>query len=163
MVACLVRAAGHDFMDYREGEVNEGGSDGCINFDDEDNANLQACLTNNKIPQLFEEVRDKVSLADFIVIIAEAAMAVSHKGHTGVADEGTLYQRFRDGFKWGRKSVAHCEWNVGRMPNPEHGCHGKDGKDGLEQIFVDNIYKGRADAWTMTAAISGAHTVGGAH
>lgn len=48
------------------------------------------------------------------------------------------------------------------MPDPEKGCFGKDGHDGLKQIFVDNIYKGRKDAWTLTAAISGAHTVGGA-
>jgi hypothetical protein len=49
------------------------------------------------------------------------------------------------------------------LPNPEHGCEGKGaGKDGLKQIFVDNIYKGHEDAWTLTAAISGAHTVGSA-
>lgn len=36
---CLVRAAGHDFMDYREhadGSIT-GGSDACMNFKDPDN------------------------------------------------------------------------------------------------------------------------------
>lgn len=70
-----------------------------------------------------------MSLADFLVIIAEAAMARAH----GDAEKSqALYESFRDGFKWGRQSVEHCEWNEGRMPNPENGCHGRDGKDGLE-------------------------------
>jgi len=75
---------------------------------------------------------------------------------------GTLAQKFRDGFKYGRKTAASCEWAYGRMPNPEFGCQGRDGNDGLKQIFVENIFKGRTDAWTLTAALSGAHTVGGA-
>jgi len=49
------------------------------------------------------------------------------------------------------------------MPNPENACEGKGpGKDGLKQIFVDNIYRDSENPWTMTAAISGAHTVGSA-
>lgn len=42
---CLVRTAGHDFMDYRStNSVLSGGSDGCINFGDEDNTGLADCL-----------------------------------------------------------------------------------------------------------------------
>ena len=42
---CLVRTAGHDFMDYRNTNgVESGGSDGCINFADEDNTGLADCL-----------------------------------------------------------------------------------------------------------------------
>jgi len=38
---CIVRMAGHDLMDFREGdEKNQGGSDGCVNFADEDNKGL---------------------------------------------------------------------------------------------------------------------------
>jgi hypothetical protein len=162
MVACLLRTAGHDFMDYRVESENEGGSDGCINFLDEDNGGLQQCLTEFGIPALFDEHKDKVSLADFIVIIAEAAMARAHSSYADVNAVDSLFNKFRNGFKWGRRSVADCAWNTGRMPSPEHGCHGKDGKDGLEQIFIDNIYKDVDAAWTMVAAISGAHTVGGA-
>ena len=42
----LVRAAGHDFMDFRINADNttSGGMDGCINFSDGDNAGLQTCL-----------------------------------------------------------------------------------------------------------------------
>ena len=43
------------------------------------------------------------------------------------------------------------------MPNPELGC------DGLSDIFIDHIYKEYDDqAWNLTAAISGAHTLGSA-
>jgi hypothetical protein len=43
---CLVRAAGHDFMDFRINADNttSGGMDGCINFLDGDNAGLQSCI-----------------------------------------------------------------------------------------------------------------------
>jgi len=44
-----------------------------------------------------------------------------------------------------------------------HGCKGHGGKDGLQQIFNENIWHQQPDPWTLTAAISGAHTVGSAH
>merc|ERR1711920_781354 len=40
---CVLRAAGHDFMDFRNGV---GGSDGCLRFDDPDNKGLINCLSN---------------------------------------------------------------------------------------------------------------------
>lgn len=47
------------------------------------------------------------------------------------------------------------------MPNPENGCEGRGaGKPGLQQIFTENIWRGHKDAWTLTTAINGAHTVG---
>ena len=43
------------------------------------------------------------------------------------------------------------------MPNPELGCAG------LSDIFIDHIYKDQGEhAWNLTAAISGAHTLGSA-
>jgi catalase (peroxidase I) len=42
------------------------------------------------------------------------------------------------------------------MPDPAKSC------DGLDSIFIAHIYKGDPDAWALTAAISGAHTLGGA-
>ena len=43
------------------------------------------------------------------------------------------------------------------MPNPENGC------DGLKSIFIDHIYASETgDEWALTAAISGAHTLGSA-
>ena len=50
------------------------------------------------------------------------------------------------------------------MPNPEDSCGQDTGSTaGLKQIFVENIFAGRSDAWALTAAIMGAHTLGSAH
>lgn len=39
--ACILRLAGHDFMDFRDNNgVLSGGADGCINFNDADNMGL---------------------------------------------------------------------------------------------------------------------------
>ena len=45
--ACLIRLAGHDFMDFRHDEAQQGGSDGCVNFDDPDNKGLQKCIVGS--------------------------------------------------------------------------------------------------------------------
>ena len=59
--ACLLRLEGHDLMDFRRertkmdpskikrGGGGTGGSDGCVNFKDSDNAGLQACLMKTNI------------------------------------------------------------------------------------------------------------------
>ena len=63
--------------------------------------------------------------------------------------------------KYGRKTREECKWNVGRMPNPEHGVHGNGfGENGLQKIFIENIFRDYEFPWTLTAAIMGAHTVG---
>ena len=159
-VGCFVRLAGHDFMDYRIGGTDgfAGGSDGCINFNDGDNAGLANCVTNSGVLEIYENWCHKVSLADFIVIIAEAAIGKSATD----ADEiepftsGTFQAKLRNKFAYGRATVEECSWNEGLMPNPENGC------PGLSNIFVDHIYGSRIDPWVMTAAISGAHSVGSA-
>ena len=50
--ACLVRLAGHDFMDFRfdaATNTSSGGSDGCVNFNDPDNAGLASCVFTTDI------------------------------------------------------------------------------------------------------------------
>ena len=114
-----------------------------------------------------KKFEDQVSLADFVVIGAEALIgrvATDYNKEDPYA-EGTLAYKLLKGFKYGRKTVEECDWNVGRMPNPEHGCHGRvqeDGTllDGLQQIFIDHIFKDVEHGWTFVAAISGVHTVG---
>jgi len=129
---------------------------------DDDNIGLQVCMEKFDVPGLYDKVKHKVSLVDFFVIIAEVASARASNSYNE-ADffaAGTLAQKFRDGFKYGRRQRKTCHWNTHRMPNPEHGCNGADGHPGLKQIFVDNIYKDHKQGWMLTAAISGAHTVG---
>jgi hypothetical protein len=45
LAACIIRLSGHDLMDFRNySGVAPGGSDGCVNFNDPDNAGLAYCL-----------------------------------------------------------------------------------------------------------------------
>jgi hypothetical protein len=157
---CVVRAAGHDFMDFRINAdgTTKGGSDGCINFHDEDNVGLGECLKTANMPAVYAEYCQKVSLADFLVIMGEAAMGRTTTDYN-TADPyatGTYLATLKNKFKFGRTSAATCSWNVGFMPNPEDGC------TGLETIFVNHIYKAHASPWRMTAAVSGSHTLGSA-
>lgn len=63
-------------MDYRNVNGTEsGGSDGCVNFADEDNKGLDTCLIASNLATVYDKTCDKVSLADFIVIAAEAVTA----------------------------------------------------------------------------------------
>lgn len=49
-----------------------GGSDGCVNFEDPDNAGLAGCLDRTGINKIYGQWCDKISLADFMVLAAEA-------------------------------------------------------------------------------------------
>jgi hypothetical protein len=101
-----------------------------------------------------------VSLADFIVIAAEAVMgrtAKSYKEEDEYAP-GTLARVFRDQFRAGRTTEESCSWNTGLMPDPEEGC------TDMMQLFGNHIFKfqkGR-EKKNLTAAILGAHTLGSA-
>jgi hypothetical protein len=47
LAACIIRLSGHDLMDFRNySGVVTGGSDGCVNFNDPDNAGLAECLSS---------------------------------------------------------------------------------------------------------------------
>ena len=91
------------------------------------------------IDKLYENWNTKVSIADFMYITAEAAIGrVAIDNYNEPYDknnyfrEGTFARKLRDTFKWGRKTDLTCDWNKGRMPNPEHSCEGLGpGKDGL--------------------------------
>lgn len=110
---CLVRLAGHDLMDFRytfgtkkDGTPNKsaieqkGGVDGCVNFNDKDNKGLVECLQETEIIDAYDEHCGVVSLADFIVIAAEATMARTSNSYNEQDDyaDGTLAKVFRDQF-----------------------------------------------------------------
>jgi len=110
---CLLRLAGHDFMDYRvaaDGTMT-GGSDGCLNMDDPDNKGLPECIQNLDIASAYGETCDRVSLADFVVIAAEAvtARASTNYNPNDYFADGTLAARYRAGFKSGRKTETDCD------------------------------------------------------
>lgn len=67
-----------------------GGSDGCVNFEDGDNAGLASCLAWTGLNKIYENWCDKLSLADFMVLSAEAvvgAIAVDYDEKDPFKDE----------------------------------------------------------------------------
>ena len=109
--ACLVRLAGHDLMDFRraakKGEDTTGGSDGCVNFLDPDNAGLGPCLNKTGVQKVYASHCGKVSMADFMVIAAEAVITRMSTGYDAAEPfkTGGMGQRFRDQLKVGRSSI----------------------------------------------------------
>lgn len=112
--ACLLRLEGHDLMDFRRkahksgkvfrGAPGKGGSDGCVNFEHGDNAGLPTCLAWTNINKIYGEWCDKMSLADFMVLAAEAVVggiAADYVPEEPFKD-GTLLAKFRDQFGYGR-------------------------------------------------------------
>ena len=159
--ACTLRLAGHDLMDYQAGDATKlGGSDGCIRFSDPVNGGLLSCLQASPLVAVYQSVCTKVSLADFIVIAGEAVMGRTSPSYNPAAPyaDGTLLNRFKHNFTVGRTTVSECPWAEGRLPDPEKSC------DVLESVLVKRIFNDGADdiehAWRLTAAISGAHTLG---
>ena len=51
-----------------------------------------------------------------------------------IFQEGTMLARFRDQYKYGRKTLEECPDNLGLMPNPENSCND------LQKIFINHVY-----------------------
>eukprot|EP00966_Prymnesium_polylepis_P078262 1814404-Prymnesium_polylepis.1 len=156
---CILRTAGHDFMDFRwthDGSAT-GGSDGCINFHDPDNMGIPQCLERFGFAYVYHDFCAQVSLGDFFVVAAEAAMAITSPTYKPESFAmGTLAQKFMTVFSFGRPVNAECAEHDKLMPNPEEGCAD------LKRVFVDHVYldSNAKMSWKHTAAISGAHTIG---
>jgi len=122
---------------------------------------LADCLESSTLSEVYANHCTTVSLADFLVIAGEAVMARTSfawpEGDDKWVEGGGPYAVL-DNFKFGRTSAETCDQSgQSLMPNPELGCVG------LKDIFIDHIYKAQgAMAWNLTAAISGAHTLGSA-
>jgi hypothetical protein len=129
-----------------------------VNFNDPDNAGLATCLNASGINSVYETYCDQISLADFIVLAAEALTARTATDYNSGSPftTGTLAQKYRDRFRAGRTTTETCPSNSGLMPDANTGC------DHVEDIFIDHVYNlnGTDTAWALTAAISGAHTLG---
>lgn len=155
---CVLRMAGHDFMDFKGGS---GGSDGCTNMADPDNKGLMDCLKHgdengHSLQALYTQLCGQVSLADYLVIAAEAVMVVTRE--LAVADRLHLHSTqisFKEQFNFGR-TTAHgnqCIFEEGRLPNPENGCAD------VQRVFVTNMGLTRK----LATALMGVHTLGRAH
>ena len=73
---------------------------------------------------IYERVCGRISLADFVVLAAEATMAATSK-----APEATK-EVFKNAFRWGRTTARECAYVQGRLPAAEEGCTGEAEKSG---------------------------------
>ncbi|CAK9108432.1 Putative ascorbate peroxidase (HvAPX1) [Durusdinium trenchii] len=147
---CVLRMAGHDFMDYKDGQ---GGADGCVDLTDADNLGLAECLFTGEfgisIADAYQHFCQSVSLADFLVIAAEAVMSASRQ-HVTLEDSSRSTIDFKSSFKFGRTTAKTCEWAHGRLPNPENSC------SAVQETFVESM----GLTWGQAAALMGVHTLG---
>lgn len=147
---CVLRMAGHDFMDFRDGE---GGSDGCVDLQDEDNNGLAQCLYEGEfgisVADAFAPWCTQISLADFLVIAAESVMNISRK-HVTNDDPSRSTIDFKSQFAYGRTTALNCAFAHGRLPNPENSC------TDVKNCFVDSM----GLDWWESAALMGVHTLG---
>jgi len=162
IAACVLRFAGHDLMDFKPGPDGTstggtGGSDGCIDFHDIDNKGLYPCLAgtgefaNNQgitVETVYAQFCDEVSLADFLVIMAEAFMMRTNKAWSAANLVSTAVD-FSSQFRFGRKASATCAGNPA-LPNPENSCNA------VKSNFVDSL----GLTWEESAALMGVHTLG---
>lgn len=142
---CVLRVAGHDFMDFKNGE---GGSDGCTDIGHPDNQGLADCLLGGEhgasLQAAYAKFCTTVSLADFLVIAAEAVMTETRK------DAGSHDLNFKLHFRYGRTTAKICRGSGDLLPNPEEGCPAS------KRVFLDHH---KLD-WSETAALMGVHTLG---
>eukprot|EP00448_Togula_jolla_P012919 CAMPEP_0170593150 /NCGR_PEP_ID=MMETSP0224-20130122/13294_1 /TAXON_ID=285029 /ORGANISM="Togula jolla, Strain CCCM 725" /LENGTH=677 /DNA_ID=CAMNT_0010917083 /DNA_START=45 /DNA_END=2076 /DNA_ORIENTATION=+ len=147
-LGCVVRMAGHDFMDF-DPATGTGGSDACTNMEHEDNGGLAECLFDSApaLHEVYGRICDEVSLADFLVIAAEALMSFSAVGQ----NQASLARAFKSGFRFGRTTAAEgCRLSARNLPSPQESC------DDVQRVFVRALGLN----WAEAAALMGVHTLG---
>eukprot|EP00448_Togula_jolla_P006443 CAMPEP_0170599488 /NCGR_PEP_ID=MMETSP0224-20130122/16823_1 /TAXON_ID=285029 /ORGANISM="Togula jolla, Strain CCCM 725" /LENGTH=560 /DNA_ID=CAMNT_0010924141 /DNA_START=70 /DNA_END=1752 /DNA_ORIENTATION=+ len=149
---CILRMAGHDFMDFNA-ETKLGGSDGCTDMKEGDNAGLDVCLVAGtehgfELYSFYQKFCTKVSLADFIVIAAEAAMKFTREVYLAEFPDRAKMD-FKSNFRFGRTTAPVCDYSAHMLPSPEK-C------SDVTRVFVDNL----GLKWSQTVALMGVHTLG---
>jgi hypothetical protein len=101
-------------MDYKVNSGNTGGADACTNLADSDNAGLTQCLYAGAsglytvtLLSAYQTYCSSVSLADFLVIAAEAVMTWSRK-LVVAASSSAVSVDFASRFKYGRTTSTTC-------------------------------------------------------
>jgi hypothetical protein len=137
---CIVRFVGHDLMDYKDDGKNREGADGCMLMTEGDHSGLSSCIQNFDLLLIYANHCTKVSLADFLIIVAEGTMgraATDFTANDGYS-AGTTLGKFMHSFKFGKTTAAQCSWAQNLMPVATDGC---GGTLGLNAILVQHIYK----------------------
>jgi len=161
---CVLRMAGHDFMDYDPKQETSGdtGSNGCQDLAHPDNKGLEQCLADPyfgaSIKQAYQQFCESISLADFLVISAEAVMTVKRNQRVvggrirqvdGHKDAAELY--FMNNFKFGRKTAKSCKGSGDLLPDAE--------RKNCAQVN-DTFINAMGLSPRLSAALMGVHTLG---
>jgi hypothetical protein len=154
---CVLRLAAHDFMDYSgDSERACGGSDGCWIASDPDNAGLSDCFAGGPhvvgLAHVYQDFCNKISFADFIVIAAEGVMNITRENVLNSHPDRQALD-FRSRFKFGRETKAECAYSFVKLPDAEEGC----------TAVNDSLVTRLGLTWDQSAALMGAHTIGGAN
>jgi hypothetical protein len=134
---CVLRMAGHDFMDF-DPSSGRGGSDACTNMEDPDNKGLEPCLSRGEfghsIKDVYQHFCTRISLADFIVVAAEAVMTVL-RDRVRIKKPNADLLQFKEQFLFGRTTATGdtCHFTVAQLPNPETGC------SEVRRVFMNNL------------------------
>jgi len=92
------------------------------------------------LPKIYREYCTKISMADFLVFAASAAMECSQQPRGKLFDE----------LKFGRITRTHCIFFDNSLPNPEQGCDANK-KHLFDKMGLD---------WKQITAVMGLHTLG---
>jgi len=152
---CILRMAGHDFMDFDPSETEgKSGSNACTDMTHPDNTGLKTCLVDGEhgvsLKKIYEEFCTTVSLADFLVIAAEAVMVVSRAHVLCEDDPNAPTLDFKSQFRFGRRTAKSCVGAANRLPDPEDGC------TAVSETFIEHMGLTPRRA----AALMGVHTLG---
>jgi hypothetical protein len=135
--------AAHDFLDI-DITVGNGGSDGCIDFAEGENAGLEDIwCTGCFLTDLYEQtyVPLGVSKADFWVAIANGAIKATSRN-----------QALDLPFQWGRLDNDNCTPETAAT----HRLPASTGCQQVEDTFITRM----GLTWTDAVALMGAHTLG---
>merc|ERR1719277_1813915 len=130
-----------------------GGSDACLDLADAENNGLSKCLVEGEHGASLNDVYGKhctsVSLADFLVIAAEAVMNITRQNAIHSSSAAPVID-FQAQFHYGRKTGTSCKDTPPSLPNAEEGCAA------TERVLVNTM----GLSWRMSAALMGTHTLG---
>jgi len=131
----------------------KGGADGCIDFQDPDNAGLKGCMlqavterdsSDVSLELMWQDFCSEVSIADFFVIAAEALMEATAPS----SSQAMWGQSFANNFRFGRQTAFEC--HPEELPNPINSC------DAVEDVFMNRMNL----TATGATALMGVHTLG---
>ena len=139
----IIQLAAHDFMDYDRHSDPPMGSDGCIQWDHEENVGLWGSIWCDdgscELTNIYEKKYSHISKADFFIASANAVIR-----QLSVDKSLNLV----DTFLWGRKDADSCENQGDRIPTGT-GC----------REIQDTLLDAMDLTWRDAVALLGAHTM----